>query len=366
MIDMARSFSFTDLLNAESMKEAVKTGYSEKVDIGDILPSDDNFYDTTDVSSLKDSIFLIGVQEPVIVNISHEQNGRKYRMVSGHRRLKACTELADEGHGEFQYIPAIICDITDPDEEKAVLIMTNSTQRVLSNWEKVNQYMELKPTLKSLKEKRRVSGRSRTIAAETMGVSESQIANYNLIGTRLIQPLMDAFRADNITMELAAEAARLEPNEQEILAQIVSARGTFSKYDVNKIIGSRVIPGQQSLEDAYLKHKDSVSTEAEYKEFVTDDKNVPVTGTNSNKNLIESNEIKSSENVIETTENVPVTDTFYEQGMYERKLVDDLIREWEEYKEIFESESNTQLYKCYCILDALKAFKETMNNYIEQ
>jgi ParB family chromosome partitioning protein len=365
---MARSFSFTDLLNAESMKEAAKTGYAEKVDIGDISPSDDNFYDTTNVSGLKDSIFLIGVQEPVIINISHGEGGRKYRMVSGHRRLKACTELVDEGHCEFKYIPAIVCDITDSDEEKAMLIMTNSTQRVLTGWEKVNQYMELKPVLKSLKEKRMVSGRARAVAAETMGVSESQIANYNLIGTRLIQPLMEVFRAGDISMEQAADAARLEPDEQEMLAQTVSAHGTFSKYDVNKIIDSRVIPGQQTVEDVYLKHKDSVSEKAEYKEPVTDDKNVPVTGTNSNKNLIESNEIKSSENVIETVENVvemaenvPVTGTFYEQGMYNSELVDDLIGRYEEYRRLSEAEGSRQVHKYYCILDALKALKKTIN-----
>jgi hypothetical protein len=310
---MARNFSFTDLLNSESMKDALRTGY-DRVDIGDITPSDGNFYDTSDVSSLKDSIYLIGVQEPVIVNLSHGGGGGKYRMVSGHRRLRACTELVAEGHPEFGRIPAIVCDVADPDEEKAVLIMTNSTQRVLTGWEKVNQYMELKPVLKKLKEGQRLKGRARAVASCCMGVSEGQIALYNLIGTKLIRPLMDVFKAGGVSMELAAEAARLTEDEQGRLSEIAADKGAFTRGDIDRVLAG---------------------------------------GTDGNVSAADTNRDGGG-----TDGNVSAADTYYyRRGMYEPGLVDELISEWDEYRRISEEGGGGQECRCYCILDALKALK---------
>jgi ParB family chromosome partitioning protein len=389
---MAKDWSFMDLLNTESREAAMKTGYDE-VDINDIEPNEYNFYDTSNVGELKESICEIGVQEPVIVNISHDGGGKKYRMVSGHRRLKACTELVDDGYSEFRYMPAIVVDITDPFEEKQLLIDTNSTQRVRSNWEKVKECMGRISICENRKKTEKIKGRVRDLVAEEMDVKGSQIGNYIYLAGHLSDRLMDGvFKDGKITLELAIEAARLEPDEQERLAEIAAECGTFTKEDIRRIVGSRVIKGQQSFEDVDEEYKDTVSEDEEYKEtvsvgeehkdivsdrdiadFVTSEESTATSEQNSEENSTDSdNDASDSEesmNIVDEsikivnqaeTENVPVTGTFYyEQGEYELKLVDDLIVEYTTYRKTsLDKNDRKMIMRHCCILDGLKTIKE--------
>jgi E3 ubiquitin-protein ligase DOA10 len=193
-------------------------------------------------------------------------------------------------------------------------------------------------------------------------------------------------------LELAIEAARLEPDEQERLAEIAAECGTFTKEDIRRIVGSRVIKGQQSFEDVDEEYKDTVSEDEEYKEtvsvgeehkdivsdrdiadFVTSEESTATSEQNSEENSTDSdNDASDSEesmNIVDEsikivnqaeTENVPVTGTFYyEQGEYELKLVDDLIVEYTTYRKTsLDKNDRKMIMRHCCILDGLKTIKE--------
>ena len=96
-----KKFNLTELLNQRSMEEAGKeeTDRQESVsveeasrteeivmvDVHDLEPSRENFYQVDD--SLKRSVELVGILQPLLVD--RPRNG-KYRVIAGHRRRWPC------------------------------------------------------------------------------------------------------------------------------------------------------------------------------------------------------------------------------------------------------------------------------------
>lgn len=80
----------------------------EYINVKDIIPArnDNNFYDTDDVITLKESIRVEGVKQNLIVK--KKNNEGKYELIAGERRWKACKSLYEEGIKDFEYIPCVI------------------------------------------------------------------------------------------------------------------------------------------------------------------------------------------------------------------------------------------------------------------
>ena len=142
MADSNRKFNLTELLNQRSKEiapqgqreaEEEKGGRTETADIYDLLPSTDNFYSTTDVEDLKQSIELLGVLQPLLV--TDEEDGKR-RIIAGHRRRLAVMQLVDEGKERFRYVPIVTKPkkpMTGTYESKATLLRWNEPmKRVLS------------------------------------------------------------------------------------------------------------------------------------------------------------------------------------------------------------------------------------------
>ncbi len=201
---MAKGFSIMDMMSEISREDAAVIEKIEKVSVFDIKPNEENFYESSSMEQLKNSIFAMGgvrqnillVKLPGVLPVS-------YKIIAGHRRVRACMELVQEGHPEFEYIPAVIIENIDRETEKMLLVMTNSTQRELTDWEKVMQHMKLKEIIPKLKKRQGLDGRARTLEADYLGVSEAQIAIYNTIGTKLDAWLMSIFKDGSIGISLA-------------------------------------------------------------------------------------------------------------------------------------------------------------------
>lgn len=259
---MARRFSVMDMMNEISREDAAKTGGIEMVSVHDIRPSPDNFYEPSCIDQLKNSIYAMGGVRQNVLLVRNGDDGSPYRVVAGHRRIQACLELVREGHGEFEHVPAVVLEDADRDTEHMLLVMTNSTQRELSDWEKVMQHMHLKEIIPKLKKRQGLDGRTRELEADYLGVSEAQVAIYNTIGTRLDAWLMAVFKDGGIGISLAYEAAKLEPAEQQELVRITAENGSFTGEDIRRLAGSRVIKGQQRIQ----KYVSDSDTSAETKE----------------------------------------------------------------------------------------------------
>lgn len=319
---MAKGFSIMDMMSEISREDAAVIEKIEKVSVFDIKPNEENFYESSSMEQLKNSIFAMGgvrqnillVKLPGVLPVS-------YKIIAGHRRVRACMELVQEGHPEFEYIPAVIIENIDKETEKMLLVMTNSTQRELTDWEKVMQHMKLKEIIPKLKKRQGLDGRARTLEADYLGVSEAQIAIYNTIGTKLDAWLMSIFKDGSIGISLAYEAAKLEPEEQRQLVQISTVNGRFTEEDIKRLTGSRPIKGQEHIQEYIVK------------------------------NVSES----------DTFETYMAAEVQQLRGGYELNMINELVWKFESYLQKSEpGKMDYHVAKYNCLLDALYLLKERM------
>ena len=370
---MAKRFSVMDMMNEISREDATKTEGLERVSVHDIQSSPDNFYESSCIDQLKNSIYAMGgVRQNVLLVRNPGMSGSPYRVVAGHRRIRACMELVNEGHKEFEYVPAVVLDDVDRDTEQMLLVMTNSTQRELTDWEKVMQHMHLKEIIPKLKKRQGLDGRTRELEADYLGVSEAQVAIYNTIGTKLDAWLMAAFKGGDIGISLAYEAARLEPEEQKKLVRITTENGRFTEGDITRLVNSRIIKGQLTIAGAAENVSESDTSRVDTQIV----KNVSESDTSRIDTQIVKNVSESDTSRIDTqiVKNVSESDTFnrhpaagYEKrlklrGGYESAMVDSEIRKYEGYLELLGNDGDPpRLVSQYnCLLDALDLLREQM------
>lgn len=142
-------FNLSQLMNEKSKEAVEKDGLAFKVEsipIEKLSPSEMNKYNVENVAELKASIELMGLQQNLVVR-EHE-NG--FEVISGHRRLKAMSELYAEGNEQFKRIPCKIMKSLDDIQAELQLILANSTTRELTDAEKTYQAARLQELLNDL------------------------------------------------------------------------------------------------------------------------------------------------------------------------------------------------------------------------
>ena len=207
-------FNVLSLLNNNSKgenKEKIAAKTTEMISIYNLEPSSDNFYDTSSIEELKDSIELFGLKQQILVKKIGEN---KYRVIAGHRRRLAVLALVEEGKTQFEMVPCQIEDISDV-AEKILLIHTNSTSRVLSDWEKVEQLRMLKELLTEYKKTNKIPGRMRELLAETLNISPTQVGRLETIDKNLVPEAKAALKNQEISFSKAVEIAKLPEAEQK-------------------------------------------------------------------------------------------------------------------------------------------------------
>lgn len=394
---MAKAFSIRDYMEDARQQVSESDAY-EKVNVFDIKPNPKNEYELSEIEKLKDSIFALGGVQQNLVLMCMEGNAEyKYLALDGHRRHKACLELVQEGHKEFELVPAVIKKSMDADTEDALLVLMNNSQRNKTDWEKVMEHMKLKEIIPKLKKRQNIDGRTRDIEADYFGVSQTQIGIYNTIGTRLDAELMKVFKAGSIGVSLAYEAAKLEADEQKQLMQVIEEDGSFTEEDVKRIAGSRAVKGQMSITNI-SKEDVSESDTFEEKQNDCDVKTVkdkseseiaePVKciaaeekelkGSRSKENLnvsesdtfenVENNSVPSVENVTESDACVGVLQQGAElektqakfRGGYDLELIENQIKKFNGYLNMLASGKDRvpHVVGVYnCMLDALELLK---------
>lgn len=209
-------FNLSQLMNTESKKHSVAFKL-EHIPLDRIQPSPKNNYSVDDVTELKGSIELLGLQQNLVVRI--KDNGT-YELISGHRRLKAMQELLNEGNNDFEKAPCKIVKSTDDIQAELQLILANSTTRVLTDAEKTQQAARLHELLQKLRENGyQLTGRKREIVAQLMGVSSSQVQRMDSINKKLTPELKEAFSKEDINITTAYEASRLPEEQQQEIVQ---------------------------------------------------------------------------------------------------------------------------------------------------
>lgn len=230
-------FDLNNLLNGKSKGAAVQKkeveGPAEEskkefeivmLDVEDLMPSKDNFYQTENIEELAVSIELAGCIEQNLV-VKPEAHG-KYEVIAGHRRRLAALKLVNEGKEEYRKVPCTIKTESDKIKDKLSLILTNSTARQLTDWEKIQQAKELKEILteykKALdeenkekpKEEKVKTGRMREIVAQMLNTSTTQVGRMEAIDNNLSNEFKEELAKGNINISTAHELSRKTEEEQ--------------------------------------------------------------------------------------------------------------------------------------------------------
>ena len=230
-------FNMMDLLNntskdvADKKKEKTIKFKTVTININNLYPSKDNFYSTNEegIRELKDSIEAFGLQQNLVVKKIDDDN---YEIIAGHRRYLALKSLYEEGKEQFQYAP---CKIETEEEDirsKLILLITNSTARELTDWEKTQQAEKLRELLIEYKKQEKLTGRVREIVADILNVATSKIARMESISKNLSENLKEEFKENNINISTAYEASKLPEQQQEEVYEELKEKGNITIQDV--------------------------------------------------------------------------------------------------------------------------------------
>ena len=237
---MAKKFNLAALVPEMDAVSNLDTPRITMIPITELRPNGGNFYDTSNIGDLVDSIELNGLLEPLCV-FRRAQGTGSYVIFSGHRRYLALHLLYKKDRARWNEVPCIVFpDPHDANRETVMLIHANSTGRVLSNWEKAEQALRLKKALVAMREGgAELPGRIRDLVAEEMQMSASKLARLEAIGNNLKFPgFADAWRDGKLGESVAYEISKLSMDKQmDVWDGMVSAgksEQTLSIKDVEQ------------------------------------------------------------------------------------------------------------------------------------
>ena len=223
------------LMNEVTKGEAERPKYEAvELPIEKIIPNPENIYSMEGIEELADSILLAGrVLQNIVVKAADSQG--RYMIISGHRRVEACSKLVLEGHAEFGTIPALVENEADENLRELMLIYTNSTSRILTDAEKMRQAQRATEILKALKAEGKFEGRIRDTVSRMLDTTGAQLARYAAIANNLTNPeLKEAFEGGRLGVSAAYEASGLSEKGQEQIADKLAGGGAVSIQDVKE------------------------------------------------------------------------------------------------------------------------------------
>ena len=115
------------------------------------------------------------------------------------------------------------------------MIMTNSTTRELSDWEKMKQAEELHKHFAILKKRDNLPGRVRDLVAEALNTSSTQIARMDAIAKNLIPELADEFKGGGLGLSAAYELSGAAEETQKQAHTEYQEKGGLFLNDVRAI-----------------------------------------------------------------------------------------------------------------------------------
>lgn len=237
-------FDLHQLLNERSKAAAVEREKEPRtadgmeqltLDVYDLIPSQENFYSTQYINDLKQSIAIVGVLQPLLV----ERDGDKFRIVAGHRRRLACMALVEDGLEQFRRVPCVTRAMEEEGAVKTILdrlalIFANGF-REKSDWEKMEETLRTEALIAELRKEVEVEGRTRWITAEFTGITEAQIGRYKSIKNNLCPELMQAFKAKRLGVSTAYELSGLSVDYQNRAADTLEEVGALSINDAKAL-----------------------------------------------------------------------------------------------------------------------------------
>lgn len=266
---MGKRFNPRDLLGIQSLTQRREDQTIVYRDPRELIPTQENFYNTRNIEKLKASIKITGyLMQPILI----ENVNEKDRVLAGHRRRLCCIDLINEGDTRFEKVPCMYASeikipgmetlsLEDKEKIEPILrqfkVIQTNNYRDKSDWEKMQEFLEMEKIVKQFKESMGLKGNLRDELKELMGISGGQYSRYKKISNNLIEELMKEFKEERIKISVADAVASLKPELQQQSYEIFMENGTLTPSDVELLKERQEvdIPGQMTIEQATRQQK---------------------------------------------------------------------------------------------------------------
>lgn len=251
-------FDLKGLLNDRSVPDRQQDQKIVYRNPEDLIPSEENFYNTEKLERLKQSIKLLGILQPLLIE---NRDGKDY-VIAGHCRRKCCIDLLNEGNDRFSRVPCIYKTQSELEQDagqendivRQIMIIQANCYRDKSDWEKMTETLKMEGLVKELREKSPMEGKTRDILKDLIGTSGGQLGRYHAINTNLCEQLMSEFEEDRIKISVAYEASKLNREYQKQACELYEETGILTLDDIRDLYrqqeAEKGIPGQMSIETA--------------------------------------------------------------------------------------------------------------------
>lgn len=251
-------FDLKGLLNDRSVPDRQQDQKIVYRNPEDLIPSEGNFYNTEKIERLKQSIKLLGILQPLLIE---NQDGKDY-VIAGHCRRKCCIDLINEGNEKFSRIPCIYKTSSELEQDagqkddivRQIMIIQANCYRDKSDWEKMTETLKMEGLVKGLREKTQMEGKTRDILKDLIGTSGGQLGRYHAISTNLCEQLMSEFKEDKIKISVAYEASKLNKEYQKQACELYEETGILTLDDIRDLYrqqeAEKGIPGRMTIETA--------------------------------------------------------------------------------------------------------------------
>ena len=251
-------FDLKGLLNDRSVPDRQQDQKIVYRNPKDLIPSEDNFYNTEKLEMLKQSIQLLGILQPLLIE---NRDGKDY-VIAGHCRRKCCIDLIQEGNDKFSRIPCIYKTSSELEQDasqgdeivRQIMLIQANVYREKTDWEKMTEVLTMESLLTELRKKVPMQGRSRKILKDISKTSAGQLGRYHTISRHLCEQLMAEFKGDRIKISVAYEAARLSEEYQKQACEMYAETGVLTLSDIEGLYrqqeAEKGIPGQMTIETA--------------------------------------------------------------------------------------------------------------------
>lgn len=251
-------FDLKGLLNDRSVPDRQQDQKIVYRNPEDLIPSEENFYNTEKLERLKQSIKLLGILQPLLIE---NREGKDY-VIAGHCRRKCCIDLLNEGNDKFSRVPCVYKTSSELEEDagqeddivRQIMIIQANCYRDKSDWEKMTETLKMENLVKELREKAPMEGKTRDILKDLIGTSSGQLGRYHAISTSLCEQLMSEFEEDRIKISVAYEISKLNKEYQKQACELYEEAGILTLDDIKGLYrqqeAEKGIPGQMSIETA--------------------------------------------------------------------------------------------------------------------
>lgn len=264
-------FSALDMLSKRSLPERKEKQAIIYKDPRELVPTQENFYTTKNISKLKASIKITGyLMQPILIeNVDGED-----KVLAGHRRRLCCIELIEEGDTRFEKVPCMYAAEINVSEDKELTpeqreaitpflrqfkVIQANNYRDKNDWERMQEALEMEKIVKGLKEKVGITGTVRENLKELLGVSNAQFGRYKSISNHLSEELMEEFEDGEINISVADAAASLEPELQKLAYEMYMKNKILTLPDIQLLKDQQElnadIPGRMTIEQATRQQK---------------------------------------------------------------------------------------------------------------